>query len=455
MAEDHWWEPPAGVAGLTPPQRVAFCLVCVEHLLPSVTLQVQAHPRSLPPGLAAASLQGCLDALWAWLAAPDGPPPGCVTEEQAREAYDGALVGLTYLVVNVYTVAWSAIEAYARPEHAAGAGSETLSTIDALVGEILGPSFGGLSARAATGRPELLAIDAELNRRQAEAPQAVARHELVGVETRAQTEAYGALAAGVDPVDLRTPARAAGQQVAAWTARLLAFQDGPDSKPLAARATQRATRSRWFDIALSWWRPPLRFTTLPAPRRLTFGLACVEHLLPSLELQAAAHPGSLPEGLSVAAFRDCLDALWAWQPAGPEPPPRCLTEDDAYAAGRGVPAGLAFLAGDAYAILWFARSSYDDPLDLAAAARVAHAAAVTLVDELIDARGGGAERARREAEPPDALARHELPAIAARAQDETYEALAAGADPRDLRAPARAVGRQLATWTARLLEGSA
>lgn len=93
--------------------------------------------------------------------------------------------------------------------------------IEALVGESLGPAFGGLSALAATGRQDLLAIHAELDRRRAEARHAEARHELVGVGTRAQAEAYEALVAGVDPADMRAPARALGHQLATWTARLL------------------------------------------------------------------------------------------------------------------------------------------------------------------------------------------------------------------------------------------
>lgn len=58
------WLPPEGVTSLAPLQRVAFGLVCAEHLYPSFALQVRAYPASLPAdALSPSEYRVCLDTL--------------------------------------------------------------------------------------------------------------------------------------------------------------------------------------------------------------------------------------------------------------------------------------------------------------------------------------------------------------------------------------------------------
>lgn len=210
---------------------------------------------------------------------------------------------------------------------------------------------------------------------------------------------------------------------------------------------------------------------LPAAARVAFGLICAEHLLPSLELQIEACRGSLPAGLSLARYQSCLDMLWGWLAAADGPPPTCITEQDADTAEGEIegpdqeagtaegeiegPAGLWYLVSDAFVALWYARSSYDRPTDCGSAGRRVFATLYWMVEELLgpqprdeDLHKEAELNARRQA----AKDAHGMVRLARTAQQEAFEALTAGVPTGALREPARAVGQQIASWTAPLLE---
>lgn len=198
---------------------------------------------------------------------------------------------------------------------------------------------------------------------------------------------------------------------------------------------------------------------LPAAARVAFGLICAEHLLPSLELQVQACPGTLPPGLSLARYRDCLDAMWAWIPAADDAIPECVTEQDALEAEEDFPIegpeGLWYMVSDAYSALFYARSSYEQPESCMAAKDCVFETLHLMVQEMLGPRPGSDDRsedAGLESAYRRAKHSHELVRLARTAQREAFEALAAGVAARDLREPARAVGAQIASWTAPLLQ---
>lgn len=197
---------------------------------------------------------------------------------------------------------------------------------------------------------------------------------------------------------------------------------------------------------------------LPAVARVAFGVICAEHLLPSLELQAQACPGTLPAGLSLARYRDCVDALWAWIPVADHTIPGCVTRQDALEAEDLLvegPEGLWYVASNAPVALYYAMSCYEQPEDCVSAGNRVLETLYRMVQEMLGPRSGSDDRdedARLVAEHRRAEHTHELLGVARTAQREAFEALAAGAAPGDLREPARAVGQQIASWTAPLLE---
>lgn len=198
---------------------------------------------------------------------------------------------------------------------------------------------------------------------------------------------------------------------------------------------------------------------LSAAARVAFGVVCAEHVLPSLELQVQACPGTLPAGLSLARYRDCVDALWAWIPIAGDTIPGCVTEQDALEAEEDFPIegpeGLWYVVASAYSALFYAISSYEQPEVCVSASHCVLETLYLMVQEMLGPRSGSDdlyEDASLEAEYRKAKYTHELVRLARTAQREAFEALAAGAAPGGLREPARAVGQQIASWTAPLLE---
>lgn len=212
MAVSSWWEPPAEVVRLAPRQRVAFGLVCAEHVRPSFESQVHAHPASLPAGgPSITEYQRYLELLWAWVPNPEEGIPECLTEEEALEAEAGTLEGLVFLVAEAISILCYARSSYAVPEHAVSAGRCAFGIVDELVQALMGP-------RPIPSYPLSIEEDARI---WGEREDAVAGHELVRIEKEAQADAVEALAAGGSMAELRDRAQAVGRQIAEWTARLL------------------------------------------------------------------------------------------------------------------------------------------------------------------------------------------------------------------------------------------
>lgn len=209
------WLPPEGVASLAPLQRVAFGLVCAEHLYPSLERQARAQPAALASvDLSIADFRDCLDAMWAWVAGGgDGPPPDCITGQHADEAELGqGAEELGFLVADAVAALWSARTAYEDPEGCIASGWATLESAGALVEELLGP-------RPAPSSPGGVREESQVF---IERREAVATHELVELVRSAQAEAVAALANGsADAVELREPAQAVGARIAEWTAQVL------------------------------------------------------------------------------------------------------------------------------------------------------------------------------------------------------------------------------------------
>lgn len=203
-------------------------------------------------------------------------------------------------------------------------------------------------------------------------------------------------------------------------------------------------------MAVNWWHPPERVTSLPPSQRVAFGLVCAEHVLPSFELQVQAYPASLPPSLSIEDYKDCIDAFWAWIPYAGTGLPQCITEDDAYHAYSGLIEGLPFIVTNAYGILWCARNSFYSVQDCVSAGEQALEVVAELIPFFISPRSGSDdpdEDAELQAEWEKAVAAHELARLESRAQADAFEALTAGANPGEVRVAGQAVGQEIAAWT--------
>lgn len=205
-----------------------------------------------------------------------------------------------------------------------------------------------------------------------------------------------------------------------------------------------------------WWEPPEEVAALAPVQRMAFGLACVEHLWPSFELQVQTQPDILPLGsLSAVEYRQCVDALWGWVGAPCDGVPACVTEEHVAAAESDKPAeGLTFLIADAVEALWCARTAYREPDHAVHSGRHALDALDMLVHALLGPAVGSDdldEEQRLAGEREEAVATHELVELERTAQAETLAALASGAEPAGLREPAQQTGQRIARWTAELL----
>lgn len=206
-----WATPPDEITRLGARQRVTLGLVCAEHLMPSLVLQTDAHPRSLPPDLSSDSFRACLSRLWEWLPTGEATIPSCIGEGDARAAHDTPYDGLGFIVFNAYSALWSASRSYADPEAAKWAAAHALEVAGVIAEGVLGP------------RPEPpppITVD-ESAMLSLEWHEAVARHDVVRLEVAAQTAALEALRSGAALAELRGPAQAVGRQIASSAAQLL------------------------------------------------------------------------------------------------------------------------------------------------------------------------------------------------------------------------------------------
>lgn len=212
-----------------------------------------------------------------------------------------------------------------------------------------------------------------------------------------------------------------------------------------------------YRAALAWARPPDDITRLGARQRVALGLACAEHLVPSLVLQTAAHLRSLPPDLSSDSFRECLSRLWAWLPTGEATVPSCIGDGDARAAHDTPYEGSGFIVFNAYSALWSASRSYADPEAAKWAAAHALEVAGVIAEGILGPRPQPpppltvGESAVLSLEWEEAVARHHVVRLEVAAQTAALEALRSGVDLSALREPAQAVGRQVASYAARLL----
>lgn len=207
------------------------------------------------------------------------------------------------------------------------------------------------------------------------------------------------------------------------------------------------------------WDPPADVAALGAAQRVAFGLACAEHLYPTFALQVRAHPASLPpQALSPAAYRRCVDLMWAWLASAEPAMPACISEQQVSATetmDKLTP--LAILVEDAHVTLWYARGAYAKPQDCINGGQSALEAVGDVVETLLGPRPDPAvsaeidEELRICHERREAVATHELAELERAAQAETVEALTSDADPVELREPAQAVGARLAEWAAQVL----
>lgn len=206
------------------------------------------------------------------------------------------------------------------------------------------------------------------------------------------------------------------------------------------------------------WKPPEEVTRLDPAQRVAFGLACAEHLYPSFALQAHTYPASLPPGvLTVTEYQDCVEALWAALARADSALSQCITEQHAHEAYSGAAEGLRFLVLNAFAALWYARSSYDHAEHALHAGSEGLQTAGELAETLLGPRPAPPPPVEPEAsarifrEQREAVATHELVELERAAQAEAVAALANDADPAGLREPAQQVGARIAEWTAQLL----
>lgn len=205
------WDAPEGVESLAAPQRVAFGLVCAEHVRPSFELQAHACPASLPEdALSIVDYGHCLEAMWKWLDSGERTMPTCISEEQVLAAESrGEMEGLASFVEQAHVILWYATSSYNNRSDCADAGHRVLEAVGGLVEELLGPR---------PTPPTLVTVHESASSWMAR-EEAIASHELVRIERGAQAEAVAALRGGTRPADLREPAQAVGRQIAEWAAR--------------------------------------------------------------------------------------------------------------------------------------------------------------------------------------------------------------------------------------------
>ena len=201
---------------------------------------------------------------------------------------------------------------------------------------------------------------------------------------------------------------------------------------------------------MNWWEPPSEVRDLLPAQRVGFGLACAEHILPSFDLQARAYPATVPPAtLSPAMLHACVEALWAALEVEGSRLPECVTEEHALAAGSDeVVDGLAFLVDDAFAIVYYARQSWEDAVACVNTGQRALDTINQMLLSILVPHGTGY--------PDDeAVAGHPLFQLERQAQAEAVAGLTAGEPYTAIRAGARSAGEQIAATTASLLRSLA